>query len=170
MTDSLFDQPAILSSDRNLLYVLTRRLGRGEGEHETVNFIMCNPSTAHEETDDPAIRRCMDFAQRWGYHRLIVTNVDPFRSPYVPALQSTVLSARERATNDRYLRAAAESSDLVVVAYGQDAPQGIVERAHGVLAGLPLHCLGVNADGTPRHPFRALGTQLPEPFPPRRVA
>lgn len=39
--------------------------------------------------------------------------------------------------NDRYLREAAESSDLVVVAYGQDAPRGMVERAHGVLAGLP---------------------------------
>lgn len=43
MTDSLFDQPAILSPDRNLRYVLTRHWGRGEGEHETVNFIMCNP-------------------------------------------------------------------------------------------------------------------------------
>ena len=50
MTDSPFDQPAILSPDRNLRYVLTRHWGRGDGEHETVNFIMCNPSTADEDT------------------------------------------------------------------------------------------------------------------------
>ena len=170
MTDDLFDQPAILSPDGNLRYVLTRRWGRGEGVHQTVNFIMCNPSTADEESDDATLKRCMDFTQRWGYHRLIVTNVHPFRSRYVSALQNAVLSAQESGTNDRYIRAAADASGLVVAGWGSEAPRGMVERARGMLTGISLSCLGVNADGTPKHPLYVLGTQLPEPFPQRTDA
>ena len=78
-----FDQPAVFSPDGKLRYALVRHWGKGEGERETVNFIMCNPSSADDMDNDSTVRRCVDFAQRWEYHRLIVTNVNPFRSPSV---------------------------------------------------------------------------------------
>ena len=33
-------------------------------------FIGLNPSTADELVNDPTIRRCIDFANRWGYGAL----------------------------------------------------------------------------------------------------
>lgn len=164
MTDDLFDQPAILSPDGNLRYVLTRRWGRGQDVHQTVNFIMCNPSTADEVSDDATLKRCMGFTQRWGYHRLIVTNVHPFRSRYVSALQNAVLSAQEWATNDRYIRAAADASALVVAGWGSGPPEGPVRRAFVQLGDTSLHCLGTNRDGRPRHPLGVPKTQKPAPF------
>lgn len=50
-------------------------LGRG-----AVNFVMLNPSTADAEQDDPTIRRCLGYAFRWGFARLIVTNLYALRS------------------------------------------------------------------------------------------
>ena len=43
-------------------------------------FIMLNPSTADEHLNDPTVRRCMDFASRWGYGTLFVTNLSPLRA------------------------------------------------------------------------------------------
>lgn len=43
-------------------------------------FIMLNPSTADHEQDDPTIRRCMAFAQSWGYTRIVVTNLFALRA------------------------------------------------------------------------------------------
>ncbi len=159
-----FDQPAVFSPDGKLRYALVRHWGKGEGEHKTVNFIMCNPSTADDVDNDPTIRRCVGFAQRWEYHRLIVTNVNPFRSPRPSALQSAVLSAVEWATNDHYVREAADASALVVVSWGTNAPRGMAARARGVLNGMPLYCLGLNADHSPKHPLYVPGTQGLEPF------
>ena len=39
------------------------------------NFLMLNPSTADESTNDPTIERCQRRAQRWGYGGLVVTNL-----------------------------------------------------------------------------------------------
>ena len=41
---------------------------------------MLNPSTADETTDDPTIRRVIDFSRRWGFSRLIVVKLVPLRS------------------------------------------------------------------------------------------
>lgn len=163
--DSPFNEPAVFSPDGRLRYALVCHWGKGEGEHETVNFIMCNPSTDNDVNNDQTIRRCVDFAQRWGYHRLIVTNVSPFRSRWPSDLQSAVLSSQEWATNDRYIHEAAAASSLVVVSWGPDAPRGMVARALGMLDGIPLHCLGVNDHYSPKHPLHVPGTQLPEPLP-----
>lgn len=45
-------------------YCLWRRVG---GSTSRVLFVMLNPSTADEVTDDPTIRRCAGFARRWGF-------------------------------------------------------------------------------------------------------
>ena len=41
---------------------------------------MLNSSTADETTDDPTIRRVVDFSRRWGFSQLIVVKLAPLRS------------------------------------------------------------------------------------------
>lgn len=46
----------------------------------SVAFIMLNPSTADADIDDPTIRRCIRYAQDWGYAKLIVGNLFALRA------------------------------------------------------------------------------------------
>lgn len=55
---------AILSVDRKYRYVLTRTW---DETLPNIMFVGLNPSTADETTDDPTIRRCINFAKSWGY-------------------------------------------------------------------------------------------------------
>src|SRR5258707_10232275 len=54
--------------------------GKPIGEPETVLFVMLNPSTADGQGDDPTIRKCVGFAQRWGYDRMKVVNLFAYRA------------------------------------------------------------------------------------------
>ena len=51
-----------------------------DADRPAVNFIMLNPSTADEVRLDPSCSRARDFARRWGYGALLVTNVFAWRS------------------------------------------------------------------------------------------
>ena len=102
-------------------------------------FVMFNPSTADGLVDDPTIRRCIGFAQRWGYGGLDVVNLFAWRCPF-PAF---VRLADEPVgpCNDLQLREAVTHKDtrLVVVAWGcggGDFPERVNRfRAHLVAAG-----------------------------------
>jgi hypothetical protein len=72
-------------------------------------FCMLNPSTADASEDDPTIRRGVDFANRFGYGRLVVVNLfalcatDPrqlnmIRDPVGPDNDATILRLCEGRT------------------------------------------------------------------------
>src|SRR6185369_17379869 len=68
---------AVISKCGKYRYSLRREWIGGAG---TVCFIMLNPSTADASVDDPTIRRCIGFAQRWGYQILEVVNLYAYRA------------------------------------------------------------------------------------------
>lgn len=68
---------AVLSDCKTYRYALWRQFGESE---RCAAFIMLNPSTADAETDDPTIRRCVDFAASWGCGRLLVLNLFAVRA------------------------------------------------------------------------------------------
>lgn len=70
------DISAIISTDGIYRYRLTRLLP-GNG---TVVFVMLNPSTADASLDDPTIRKCRGFANRWGFGRVEVVNLFAYRA------------------------------------------------------------------------------------------
>ncbi|HDR1569813.1 TPA: DUF1643 domain-containing protein, partial [Pasteurella multocida] len=45
-----------------------------------ITFIGLNPSTADESNDDPTIRRCINFAKKWGYGGIYMVNLFAYRS------------------------------------------------------------------------------------------
>jgi len=74
---------ALFSDDKVYRYSLIRRWREGKG---TAIFIMLNPSTADESTNDPTVNRCMLWAMRNGYRRLVILNAFALRSTDPKAL------------------------------------------------------------------------------------
>lgn len=142
---------ATFSSCRRWRYVLWRRWNAAR---PVANFLMLNPSTADERTLDPTCARARDYAERWGYGALIVTNVFAWRSTRPQALRSAADPVGPG--NDRAILGAARESKLVLCAWGNHAAH--LGRAAGVIALLQhakiaLHALRINAGGEPSHPL-----------------
>ncbi len=77
---------------------------------------MLNPSTANAVNDDPTIRRCIDFAIRWGYEELEVVNLFAFKATSPADLFNSSLPVGEN--NNMHILAAADRSDRIVLAWG----------------------------------------------------
>lgn len=159
---------AYLSEDRVYRYSLTRDVAPLTGEG-TVTFIGLNPSTADETQDDPTIRRCIDFARRWGFARLKMLNLYAYRATDpndLFAFAGDIVGPE----NDCTIAKVVGGSDLVVCAWGShahDSRSGQVLR----LVAAP-HALGLNDNGSPRHPLYLRSDTLPEPFahcPPQAI-
>ncbi len=149
---------AVLSDNGQYRYRLTRRWAEGE----QVTFVMLNPSTADAHKDDPTLRRCIGFARSWGYAALSVVNLYAFRATNPEDLWRTSDPVGD--DNDIYLRAAGQSGDLLVAAWGANAKP---ERAAEVIA-LPgferIHYLRLTRSGQPSHPLYLPKNLTPIPF------
>ena len=131
------------------------RLGRRWAEGPTVAFVLLNPSTADELVDDPTVRRCIDFARRWGYAGLEVVNLYAYVATDPGELRRAGYPVGPE--NDKHIRAAVRGCDPVVVAWGVHA--GRLGRPAEVLqllreAGVVPYCLRLTASGHPEHPLR----------------
>ncbi len=154
--------------DGDYRYRLDRRL-RVKGDRAVV-FCMLNPSTADGLSDDPTLRRCIGFANTWGFDRLIVVNLFAFRATQ-PALLAHL--STEEATgprNDEFVSAAvdeaARDDASVICAWG--AFPLAFGRALALFAKLTRHgpafCLGETRDGSPSHPLYVAATKVRQPF------
>lgn len=70
---------AVYSNCHQYRYILHRRWQPERRDH-SIMFIMLNPSTATEQVDDPTVRKCRNYAIRWGYNHLIVGNLMAYRA------------------------------------------------------------------------------------------
>ncbi len=158
---------AILSECRQYRYQLRRDLGMGGGKG-IVNFLMLNPSTADEHTDDPTISRCKDFAARWGYDALIVTNCFGWRATQPDVLYGMGKAEAVGPDNDRHIFAVAALAALVICAWGNHGT--LFGRSGEVLklireAGKVPMALKVNGKSKqPGHPLYLKATTLPQEF------
>lgn len=123
-----------------------------------VLWVMLNPSTADAEQDDPTIRRCMSFTRSFGYSGLAVVNLFALRATRPAALRRAQDPVGRR--NDDELCEWSARAGLTIVAWGAD--RMATARAADVA---PLltdpHCLGVTAEGHPRHPLYLRGEARP---------
>ena len=123
------------------------------GTKGTVLFIMLNPSTADAMANDPTIRRCMGFAERFGHCRLEVVNLYAYRSTD-PANLATC-DDPVGPENFAYIEMAAAQAELVIAAWGVNALS--VPHVNHVTTLVRNHkdvmCLGKTKAGHPRHPL-----------------
>ena len=141
---------AVFTDDRTHRLYLWRRWDK---ESPWVMFIGLNPSTADERLNDPTVRRCIGFAEKWGYGGMFMCNVftlvstDPKKlNVETPIVMCASLAMK--VIRDRCREAVAGWGDLITqVRQGEER----VERIKQDLS--PLHCLGVTKQGNPRHPL-----------------
>lgn len=128
-------------------------------------FIMLNPSTADGRQDDATIRRCVRFADSWGYNHLVVVNLFSYRATD-PEDLLTSPAPIEGPRNMEFITEATVQAGLIVVAWG----------AQGCLFGQDRHvldsithdvrCLGTTKSGQPRHPLYVRGDTYPVRYTP----
>ena len=142
---NMFD--TVFSPCRKYRYTLWREWSYGNGY---AMFIGLNPSTADETKDDPTVRRCIDFAQRWGYQALCMTNLFAYRSTNPRGMRYVIDPVGP--DNDKYLVEYAEQAGIIIAAWGTYG--GFMGRGVKVLKMIPnLYCLKKTSAGFPAHPL-----------------
>jgi len=148
---------ATFSRCRRYRYELWRRWAEGP----YCMFIGLNPSTADETTDDRTVGRCIDYAQRWGYSALCMTNIFAWRDTK-PALMKKAVEPIGQENDSTLLRLASDAGIAIAAWGGHGCHLG---RDKAVMAMLPkLHCLKITKSGAPNHPLYLKATLKPLPF------
>lgn len=115
---------------------------------------MLNPSTADADLDDPTVRELIYFAELWGYGGIYIVNEYALRSSS-PAFMALYDDARGP-ENGKHVRRALEYSQThripALAAWGNHGT-GRMFSAMARELGVPLICMGTNADGSPKHPM-----------------
>jgi hypothetical protein len=124
-----------------------------------------NPSTADETQDDPTIRRCIDFAKRWGFGALCMTNLFAWRDTKPERMR--VAPEPIGPMNDQWLSRCAVGAGMILAAWGNHGSfkaRGDQVTHRLSMIGAQVHCLGTNADGSPKHPLYIKGKTVPLPY------
>lgn len=167
---------AIISACGRYRYRLDRDMGFVDGR-PTIGWMLHNPSTADASLDDPTSRRGIAFTRREGGRRMVFLN--PWAGRATSPADLWKMGDPVGPTNDQHIRDALTdiraSGGIVIAAWGRVTPPAAL-RAHarGHLdavcemirtAGVPLYCLGINADGSPKHPLYVRGDAPLIPWP-----
>ena len=161
-TDSLPANGSRFSPCRKYRYRLWRTLTRGEG---MLLWIMHNPSTADESTDDPTIRRCCGFAERWVFGRIDVVDLFAWRTadPHSLDLVIDPVGIETR----RHTATAIHVATRIVCAWGDLATSNTrtlrnreIRWLQQALGHRQAYCIGTTKKGQPYHPARKLYTLM----------
>jgi len=124
-----------------------------------VLFIMLNPSTADENSDDPTIRRCIGFAKDWGYGGIYVCNLYALRSTDPKGLkvkEANIIDIRGP-ENTKHILETVKICTETVFAWGASDPNLKYHRRAYVNKLISLipnpKCLGKTKTGEPKHPL-----------------
>ena len=120
-------------------------------DRSLVLFVMLNPSTADSYQNDPTVRRCIKWANLWGFGGLLVGNLFALRSPHPTDLyQATDPVGPD---NDRSLVRMCQQASKIIVAWGTHGTyKNRSTQVRTLLTG-DLYCLRCTANGEPGHPL-----------------
>ena len=139
---------AIFSNDRMYRYALWRVWNQ---QHPMLMLIGLNPSKAGEINNDPTITRSIRRANEAGFGGLLMANLYAFVSTDPEILyrgQGNFVGD----LNDYYIRQMIAMSGRQLCGWGSFP--AVIQRVPIVLAMIKEpYCLGVNADGQPKHPL-----------------
>lgn len=160
---------AVFDRSGNYRYLLWRNLKGAEVvsldlRKNTLLLVMLNPNRADETRDDPTIRRCIGFAESWGFSRLEVVNLFAIcaeKPNMIPRFKNPIGSH-----NDKIILERAAYAERIIAAWGNHG--SVLGRDADVLAKLkefgPLECFGTTKFGMPRHPLYVRADIKPSVF------
>lgn len=153
---------AMFDSTGEYRYWLSRQWDEGFG---IVSFVGLNPSTAESDVDDPTVRKCYTWARKWGFEKMVMLNLYAYRATSPEEMHKAADPIGP--DNDDVLHQAATESNMIVAAWGAGASK---ERADQVLPLIrssvsDLVCMGLNQDGSPKHPLYLAAKTQPVVFP-----
>ena len=159
---NFIDRGAEFSMDRSHRFTLWREWST---DLPTLMVIGLNPSTADEHEDDPTIRRCIGFANHWGFGRLEMTNLFAFRSTNPKALtfhREGPMQRRNLAIIGSLIPNILIGGGGILAAWGANGA-GYEESILRMFrqAGVPVACLGTTKNGSPKHPLYIPYSQRP---------
>lgn len=164
MISDLFTQTgALFSPDKRYRYRLWRTW---DASRPPLVMVMLNPSIADAERNDPTVERCQRRAVAMGLGKLEVTNIFALVSTDPAGLYSSddpIGPGNDRAILD----AVSAPGAVVICAWGthgdfQDRGKAVVDLLRG--AGITPYCLGLNQNGSPKHPLYLRNDIEPLPF------
>jgi hypothetical protein len=124
-------------------------------------FVGLNPSAADEIQDDPTARKCMRFAESYGYGGIILANLFAYWATDPRKLK--VARNPVGPDNDHWLTRLADEARIIIAAWG--ACGSFMGRDCVVMDLLgEVHCLGFTKEGRPRHPLYLKSDCRPGPF------
>lgn len=148
----------IFSTDRKYRYTLYREWKPWK---PLVAFVGLNPSTANETQNDPTVTRCINFAKAWGAGRFCMLNLFGYRSTDPRGLYA--VEDPVGFGNTTWIdTVTCAHAGLVVCAWGTHGrkrmechERTVVDMLSRIMVddGVPVCCLGKNADGSPKHPL-----------------
>lgn len=168
-TDMAGERGCILSDCGTYRYRLWREWDRSR---TSIAFLMLNPSTADHLTDDPTITRCMQRAVAGKFGRLDVVNLFPLRATDPDELLTHPDPAGamiKGMSADGAILDALERASAVICAWGSHpaapARAADVMRIVNMIGwrNKLLH-LGLNKDGSPKHPLYIAASTRPQLF------
>jgi hypothetical protein len=114
-------------------------------------FILLNPSTADQDTNDPTVERCERRARAMGFDGLLVANLFALRSTDPGVLREA--AAPMGPQNDAAISLAQQLAGQTICGWGahgccRDRGRMLCERLKR-----PLYHLGLTRGGQPRHPL-----------------
>lgn len=143
----------------------------------TIGFCLHNPSKAGADTDDPTSRRGIGYATAWRASRLVYVN--PWAGCATNPADLWAMRDPVGPDCDRHIEdAAAEcaaSGGFMVAAWGAVSPPASIRsavrarltRVESLIrgTGCELRALGVNKDGSPKHPLYVRADAVPVAWP-----
>jgi hypothetical protein len=155
---------AIFSECRRWRYVLGREW---DPRGTSLVVIGHNPSTADETQDDPTIRRCINYAKRWGHGRYIMLNLCGWRDTDPNGLNA--LDDPTGPENDFHILEQVRRPGMVLAAWGTLAAKAknppVRARPERVLSLVSqfadVHALKITGEGHPWHPLYCNGDVTP---------
>lgn len=150
---------AIFSEDRLYRYTLYRKWETlaDHPRQGPVVFILLNPSVANEMLNDPTIRRCMGFGNKWGFCEMYVMNLFAFcaTKPKDLFLANDPIGV----DNDKWLREIHNRGGFMVAAWGR---HGEYRGRDKVVMKMLTNLHQIGEAEYPRHPLYLKGDLLPQ--------
>jgi hypothetical protein len=143
--NELIDTGAVFSECRKYRYTLWRIWDK---EKPFLQVIGLNPSTADENKNDPTITRVIGFAKDWGYGGVYMTNLFSIRSTDPSILKEDIDLVMD---NDKNILDVKSLCKDVLFAWGGFKPNKRSIAVSNLFE--TAICLGLNNDGSPKHPL-----------------